>query len=337
MNKKLLAPLLDGTGTELRFTHFSVFVHAQRRLPLLAAVNIRGEEYSAESRGRTEPWKHADAIDASYQIDNRFYGNDDNTFDRGHLVRRVDPCWGDASLSAQAELDTFTWANCTPQHRKLNRDGGVWYQLEQHVMEHGVKNKIGDVSVFSGPVLADSDPVFKRKYRKTPVPIPELFWKIIVWKKSDGKLYAVGFLMDQREWIKGKVIPAQPFLRAKPQLKDDYFEKLTFTDNKTYQVPVADIEALTGIRFNWKDVQFLYTAKRPKAVRAVPFKKVYAFADIRRTASELVMRGRPSATSRALEASLQRKTPVSKKTVRELVAGGEAYRLRRYRLTNVTL
>jgi len=333
LNKKLLAPLTKGDGNEIKFTHFSVFVHADRRLPILAAVNIKGEEYSADSRVGNEPWQYSGAIEKKYQIDNRFYSKDEGTFDRGHLVRRVDPCWGPKRISKKGETDTFTWVNCTPQHRKLNRQSGIWFQLEQHIMEHGVKNKIGNVSVFSGPVLSNSDPLFKIKYNQSPVPIPELFWKVIVWKKMDGKLYAVGFMMSQSGWIKDKVILAPKVRKAR--LDDEYFQNLKFKDHKTYQVPVETIEKVTGIKFNWKGVNFPYKQKQPTAVRGIGLKKVYAFKTIKNVKSMVATRGLGS--TRKIEEEVQKMPPLSPSKVDELVEKGEGYQLRLFKLSNITI
>jgi endonuclease G len=274
VDAQVCAPLVRGNGSEIRYTHYSAFVHRTRKLPLLTAVNIRGESFNAPTRTGKEPWDYSDQIGREYQVDNSFYAKDDNTFDRGHLVRRIDPCWGSDAAAREAELETFRWINCTPQHKKLNQRGGAWFQLEQHVMEHGVKGKIADISVFSGAVLDPSDKVFIKPYRGSDLQIPLVFWKVIVWKKSDGKLYAVGFMMSQWEWIKSKLRDVERAVRyALPRtirLEDEYFEQLKFDNHATYQVPVASIERATGISFGWKNVRFPYSAKRPAKVTATP-------------------------------------------------------------------
>ncbi|MFT3823983.1 MAG: DNA/RNA non-specific endonuclease [Chitinophagaceae bacterium] len=276
------APLKQGTGEEIKYIHYSSFLHKERNLPLLCASNIKGESYNAPNRAGVEPWDYSDQVLNSYQLDEAFYGNDQNTFDRGHIVRRVDPCWGDAAVAAQAEIETFRWSNCTPQHKKLNQKGGVWYQLEQYVMENGAKGKVADLSVFAGPILSKDDKYMllkKGKYKGQYIQIPIEFFKIIVWKKSDNKLYAVGFLMSQWEFIKNKVVdkpvPAKPVKKAvsKPRLKDDYFENLKFADHKTYQVPIAVIVEKTGIKFNWSHVIFPYKATDAQTIEAVPTSK----------------------------------------------------------------
>ncbi|HEY3404663.1 MAG TPA: DNA/RNA non-specific endonuclease [Ohtaekwangia sp.] len=205
IKKSLLAPLIKPPGNEIKYTHYSVVVNTKRLLPLMSAVNIRGEDFKNITRTGNEPWDFSDQIKEQYQIDDRFYGADDSTFDRGHLVRRLDPCWGTKAVAKKAEHETFRWVNCTPQHRKLNRNGGVWFELEQHVLENGVKDKISDISVFAGPILASTDQFFIKPYLEKDVAIPAAFWKVIVWRKQDGNLYAVGFMMSQLDFIKSKL------------------------------------------------------------------------------------------------------------------------------------
>ena len=343
INTKLCAPLLTGTGHEIQYTHFSVFVHKERRLPLMTATNIRGEAYNAEPREGDEPWDNSDQVDKAFQIDNSFYGKDKNTFDRGHLVRRVDPCWGEPEVAMQAEAETFRWVNCTPQHNKLNRNGGVWFQLEQHVMEKGVKDKIADVTVFAGPVLNSDDKLFTIQYRKTDVPIPIVFWKVIVWKKSDNKMYAVGFMMSQWEWVKhmliDKPVPVTKAIKkaAKPTLEDSYFENLEFSDHKTYQVPLSAIEAATGIKFNWKNVSFPFVQKKFKAVDGVPVPKVFAFKTISETAKEMTIAKKGPVSKAILKKAVQKKVPLTKKQVDTAVKTGMAGAIKRFELKGVKL
>lgn len=340
---KQCATLQTGRGKEIKYINYSSYQHKERKLPLMTAVNIKGEGYNAPTREGTEPWDFSTQIAQDFQLDGRFYGNDQNTFDRGHLVRRIDPCWGDDAVVSEAEKNTFVWTNCTPQHKKLNQKGGVWYQLEQHVMENGVKNKIADVTVFAGPVLNKDDKamlVNKGFYKDQYIQIPIEFWKIIVWKKTNGKLYAVGFLMSQWEFIKNKVVdipvPVTKGLfprKAKAVLPDDYFEQLKFADSKTYQVPISAIENKTGIQFNWSHVNFPYKAKKPKAILAKAQKKPVTFADIyqAKTKNLLSKSGKNQKTKTTVIAAL------SKARINKAVKHGYAGALKRYQLSNVTL
>src|SRR5689334_18985882 len=107
----LLAPLIRSAGHEIKYTHYSIVVNSKRLLPLMSAVNIRGDDFTNISRAGDEPWDFSDQIKREFQVGNNFYGNDDDTFDRGHLVRRLDPCWGEKSLATKAEDETFRWVN----------------------------------------------------------------------------------------------------------------------------------------------------------------------------------------------------------------------------------
>ncbi|WP_316734421.1 DNA/RNA non-specific endonuclease [Pedobacter aquatilis] len=319
-------PLLDGKGHEIKYTHFSLFQHRVRKLPLLAAVNISGEAYSAASRTGGDVWKYCEQIDEKYQIDNSFYSKDLNTFDRGHIVRRVDPCWGDEQTSTQAEKDTFNWANCSPQHTDLNQRSGIWYQLEQHIMEKGVKDKIADISVFAGPVLDKRDLNFIKPYKNNPIQIPSVFWKVIVWKKSNGKLYAVGFIMSQWEFIKDKMINGakmeQAILKPKKKLEDDYFETLKFSDHKTYQVSIKEIEKATGISFSWSGVSFPFKKAKAQAITAEPVKKVESYASVFNV---------------RLSPARNKESEITQTQIKALEKAGEGYRLKRFELKNITL
>jgi len=82
------APLKDGSH-ELKYTHFSVIQHMERRSPLLTAVNIDGAQYAEHERDGK--WVFDSRIDRKYQLGNEAYSN--NSIDRGHMVRRRDPMW----------------------------------------------------------------------------------------------------------------------------------------------------------------------------------------------------------------------------------------------------
>lgn len=341
--KGVLVPLLVGRGNELKYTHFSVFVHNDRKLPLMTAVNIKGEAYTQITRDGNEPWDFSDQIKKEFQVDNRFYSKDDNTFDRGHLVRRIDPCWGGIEIATVAENETFRWVNCTPQHKKLNQKGGVWYQLEQHIMENGVKDKLTDVSVFAGPVLSPTDKIFVKKYLNADIQIPTLYWKVIVWQKSDKKLYAVGFMMDQTEWIGNKLIerpaPLETKKKALPSLPDDYFEKLEFNDNKTYQVRLKDIEDATGIKFNWSNVNLPFKGIKPKAVKAKPLEKVYSFDVYLRSKMRLSISSGKSINTNNILKEIESKghAPLTRASIGNSLKNGYGGALKQYELSNISL
>jgi endonuclease G len=72
----------------------------------------------------------------------------DNDLDRGHMVRRLDPVWGDAAETANE--DTFHYTNSCPQHKDLNQK--TWNDLEDYVLLNAGKHQL-KLNVFTGPVF----------------------------------------------------------------------------------------------------------------------------------------------------------------------------------------
>lgn len=249
--------------TEFTYTHFSIYFHKKRRLPVMSAVNIKGKTYYIDPVKRTDDkWFTDDRLEAIDQIGNEFYQKDSGAFDRGHLVRRMDPKWGGKRLAEKADKETFRFTNCCPQHSNLNRK--IWLELEKNILEKGsVKGKV-DITVFAGPVLKNDDKVFIRQIENKDIQIPLVFWKVIVWKKDDGSLNAVGFLQSQFKWIKKYLRDrgVSPAGVRESLIPDDYFEHIEFKDGNTYQVSIPTIAKSAGIKFDWgTKVRFPYKAK----------------------------------------------------------------------------
>lgn len=78
------APLLDGTGSMLKYQHFSVVMSKARRLPFYVACNIDGMKSRRILRDE-DSWFYDGRIDLKYQAGENLHG--DNDLDRGHLVR----------------------------------------------------------------------------------------------------------------------------------------------------------------------------------------------------------------------------------------------------------
>ncbi len=81
------------------------------------------------------------------------------------------------------------------------------------------------MTVFTGPVFRDDDKVCQDKFV-----IPAEFWKVVAIVKTDGTLSATAYLQSQRNLISG-------------------LKEFGYGEYKTYQVPVAHIEELTGLDF----------------------------------------------------------------------------------------
>ncbi len=209
--------LKDGGGSELKYIHFSVIMSKSRTLALFTAVNIDGKHIKELPRDR-DVWYFDPRIERKYQMDPEVYKHPD--LDRGHLVRRLDPAWGDEAK--EANEDTFHFTNCSPQHKDLNQK--TWLDLENYILNNAkVHGRM--VTVFTGPVFRDNDKVYLDRFA-----IPAEFWKVVTIVKTDGILSATAYLQSQRDLIAD-------------------LEAFVFGPYKTYQVPVAHIEALTDLDF----------------------------------------------------------------------------------------
>lgn len=242
---------------EIPYHHFSVILHKKRKFPLLTACNIDGTSF--QNTARINNWR-VDPRAKAYQWGSELYSVKKSDFDKGHMTKREDPAWGANVADAfAADQDTFHYSNAVPQVHELN--GVTWKELEDHVLQHGAVAAALKLCVFTGPVLHDRDLPFVTTVKDATVLLPRLFWKVIVWKKKKGGLFAVGFVMSQENYLLSKGIVNQPAKMKAALASDDVFEHIQFKDKKTYQVRIAHIEQLTRIRFNWKNVTFPYTAK----------------------------------------------------------------------------
>jgi endonuclease G len=250
----------------LDYIHYSAVMSKTRRFAYFTAVNIDGRTWRDNPRnGR---WKRDKRI--IEQFGDELYDAEKSEFDKGHLVRREDPEWGDPDVALRAGESTFRFPNCVPQHRKLNRS--IWEELESNILHKGANDQQMRISVFTGPVLSESDGVFVSPVNGEEVRIPNLFWKVVTWVKTGGKLYAVGFLQSQEKFlleggiIRKLFVPARKRLRA---LRDeDFFEHLKFRDGKTYQVRIEEIESLTGLEFDWPGVIRPFNLVEPVRIRS---------------------------------------------------------------------
>ncbi|MFJ2504571.1 DNA/RNA non-specific endonuclease [Microbacterium sp. NPDC087592] len=204
----------------LPYPRFTVLLDPARQLAAVTAVNIDGA--SLQDLPRTGDWRLDERVPAAEQTGPEAYARND--LDRGHLVRRRDPGWGPVDAARAATEATFFYPNAAPQAAGFNQSKELWLGLEDHVLAYA-ETTDQRVSVFTAPVLADDDPPYRG------IRIPLRFWKITAWQGPDG-LAAAGFVLDQSELVDTREgVLAVPPLGA----------------FRTFQVPVADIAALTGI------------------------------------------------------------------------------------------
>ena len=214
----------EGSGDLLRYHNFSVKMNKERRLAFFTAANIQGS-LSRRIKRERDRWFLDPRIPAEHQTGEPVYV--DNALDRGHLVRRLDPAWGSSEAIAKlANDDTFHFTNCTPQHKDFNQRQTSWAGLEDYILDNA-DNRDFKVSVFTGPVFAADDDEYRG------VALPRQFWKVAVMVKAPGRLSATAYLLSQAALLDG--------------LETD--EEFSYGAYRTFQVPVARIEGLTGLSF----------------------------------------------------------------------------------------
>ena len=219
---RLTAPSPGADRYELKYHHHSVVMNRKRRLAFYTAVNIDGK-LARDIKRETDKWFYDSRIPKQEQIGEELYSA--NPFDRGHLVRRLDPAWGNSvRLAKVANDDTFHFTNCSPQHENFNQGKSLWQGVENFLLDRatGADQKL---TVFTGPVFRDEDP----EYRGVKIPLE--FWKVAVLVGDDGKLNSVAFLVTQADLVESVV------------------QEGAIDAARMFQTSVREIEKLTGLNF----------------------------------------------------------------------------------------
>jgi endonuclease G, mitochondrial len=209
---------VDGSETTLLpYTHFSVCMSKARRMCRFTACNVEGGALQELGRAGI-PWRFDARFDEDLQAGDDLYR--DNDLDRGHMVRRLDPVWGDDEEAQAANEDTFHFTNSCPQHKDLNQK--IWNDLEDYVLQNAGEYRL-KINVFTGPVFRDDDP----DYRDFQLPLD--FWKVVVMVKDDGTLSATAYTLSQRDLVTGL--------------------EFVFGEFRTYQIRLRQVEEWTGLDF----------------------------------------------------------------------------------------
>ncbi|MDW9378062.1 peptidase [Sinorhizobium meliloti] len=244
-----LAPLLDGSGHELSYHHFTSVIRADRKFPLLTAVNIDGNKL-VHPGPRKDTWRRDARIAAEYQPDGEFYeknkGKDPVQFSRGHQVRLLDPCWSSAADKDQALVesqigaeDTFHYTNAAPQVQTYNDID--WGNLEDYLLDKA-QSTDKRLTIFTGPIFRENDPLYGKDRKGGPWKIPLSFWKIAVLQKSPTKVAAAAFIVGQTQYVQA-LYEAKVFSGLKPYTVDQMRKR-------RIQTTIAAIEAETGLDFS---------------------------------------------------------------------------------------
>jgi endonuclease G len=230
---RLREPAPGAAPYELKYHHYSAVLHRSRRLAIFTAVNIEGDRAQGLTR-ESDRWILDPRVDREAQVGGAFYQG--TPFDKGHLVRRIDPAWGDAAMAKVANDDTFHFTNCAPQHRSFNRGLELWRGLEDFLIQRAMDDR-RRVTVFTGPVFdRDRDGRVAPDPEYAGVSVPRWYWKVAVVARPDGTLGALGFLVSQADLVDRAVSDLRP-------------DEAAVDVAATFQVPVSRIAELTGLDF----------------------------------------------------------------------------------------
>lgn len=286
---------------ELKYHHFSVVMNARRKVAFFTACNIDGESAKEIDRdtktvkpltndstgleamptdAEADSWRRDPRIGADEYVGEPFYAKQvvagfpnpkdhkriARIFQKGHLVRRLDPCWGEDAIALAAEADSFHWTNACPQVGFFNQGtaarnkpgtgrGLLWRSVENYVLRNAVAEK-QRVTSFSGPIFTDGDRPFRG------VPIPGRFFKVTLWSHG-GVLRALAMIADQSQVI-------------------DVWPEALFTSGES----LGDSEAYMDEDELDKVRDFLSTIAAVEEATSLDFGKVVRDADVRMGAGE---------------------------------------------------
>lgn len=226
--RRKASTLKDGSGTELRYSNFSVVMNGTRKLAFFAIGNFDPNAPHKVSRDE-DPWALDPRLDRGHQATNFYYKSND--LDRGHLFRRLDGAWGDTRDAAlQADHDTYHWTNIAPQHEIFNQSRlrptlDLWGQLENEVTRVAHKED-ARTTIINGPVFDDRhDPIHRG------ISVPMKYWKVIAHDDGDA-VRAYAFILEQDDL-----------------LQDIPLERRAFEDFDVNQMSVFTLGQQLGIDF----------------------------------------------------------------------------------------
>lgn len=215
---------------ELRYTHFGVKYSGHLRMPLMTAVNIDGGD-AVRIKRSGDQWFADGRIPLDVQLVAANFK--DLEIDRGHMVRREDPNWGEDA--ERANFDTFHYVNAAAQHSRLNQGKQLWQGLENYILDSARTDGF-KLCVFTGPVLSDE----LEEIDGAVVPLE--FWKLVAAvNKETGGLHATAYLLSQGDLIRN-------LLEKRSQ--SEGVEGLNLGAYRTFQIAIADLAEATGHDFS---------------------------------------------------------------------------------------
>ncbi|MCK6695204.1 MAG: DNA/RNA non-specific endonuclease [Thermoanaerobaculia bacterium] len=253
------------TGAEkpylLEHTGYSVALSASRRLAWFSSANLDAAQHQGIRRKNLQSqWKIEPEITPESVVTRPWYQASNKLLQRGHLTPADAMEWGaDENEAIERANSTFFYSNAAPQMRRLNC--AEWRVLEAYIGAEAAKGGHSRLSVHTGPVLAPDDPVYlPQPEADASLQIPRLFWKVVYYHNPANILCRVGFLMSQEHLLRESQLVSWPAAPRRAAAAGGPFADLG--DQKTYQVKVALIGQLTGLKFT--RAKEVYRDKRPR-------------------------------------------------------------------------
>jgi len=211
-------------GRVYDFTHFSIVMNKRRKFAVYSAACVDKSRFVNIPR-TNRLWHLDDRIGAMNQVGPEYYAQND--YDKGHLTRRRDVCWGERHEAEKANRDSFCYANIVLQHHNFNT--GVWNCLEDWILNRMESEK--KLIVYTGPIFREDDEEYcgVRGQPGCQVKIPFGFWKSVFFVDGQHRLKSLSFLILQS-----------------PERFNDACE---YRRLQTYQVPLTTITRETELLF----------------------------------------------------------------------------------------
>lgn len=233
-----LSPALKQSAHEngrlLNYFHFSVALNAERRMAIFAATNF-DRKRSVPTVSRPVAPMPDPGISALEQLDPAVFGRSRL---RGYFANRSEVAWGGSAAEIERGESAVNYlTNLAPQDEATNR---AWSRVERWMLLFHNANA-QRVTFFSGPVFRADDKT------EQGTQIPQSFWKVAVSRRTAGSedLVVDAFLVDAARLSE---IPEEDRSSVTPP----------------YQIPVAQLEAMTGLDFG-RLKQFDSLQKAPPA------------------------------------------------------------------------
>jgi endonuclease G, mitochondrial len=160
--KDLELPAGCPTGQFSKRTGYSICYNPNHKDAIWVAYELTREHLARPVTSRTDEFTPDSEFDSPGITD--FSGT---IYERGHLAPSADMKW-----SHQAQAESFSMANMTPQTHAMNH--GRWKDLEEQVRNFA--KKYGSVYIVTGPLLDDTLP----KIPGTTVSIPRAHYKCVL-------------------------------------------------------------------------------------------------------------------------------------------------------------